>query len=268
MTIYVLIACSKSKSASPLEDLTWRDSTNLARWNQVWSKKRGIFKAGDLYSGRSCRKQIELCSDYENLDVRIISAGAGLISLEDLIPPYESTFLPNKGPKFTQWHELPMGGLENINLQEGDKIVSFAPSSYHRALLEDPNFPTVSEFIVTASTSPLCGSCGVEIKVHPRSKEVLGVASIDLNTKYLELYLNRGLGGFEDLYKEAEDLPQKRVGRRMDDSELKRVVRENIHAGSLKALVRRIRDDLQYSASYERIREMRNCIRIDEEDFD
>ena len=44
------------------------------------------------------RKQIELCfagiTD-ENVDVRISSAGAGaLFSLDDMIPPYEATFLP------------------------------------------------------------------------------------------------------------------------------------------------------------------------------
>ena len=96
-----------------------------------------MYKAKDLYAGRSCRKQIGLCSDYENVDVRIISAGAGLISLDDMIPPYEATFLPNRGPDLTEWHELPMGGLGNINLLE-DEIVSFAPGSYHRALLKDP----------------------------------------------------------------------------------------------------------------------------------
>jgi hypothetical protein len=264
MTIYILVACSKSKTASPPLDLTWSESTNLTQWSQAWSKQKGIHKAKDLYSGRSCRKQIELCSDYENVDVRIISAGAGLISPDDMIPPYEATFLPNKGPDLTEWHELPMGGLGNINLLEGDKIVSFAPGNYHRALLEDPHYPRVSKFIVAASTSPLSVSCGFVIKVHSRSREVLGAASIDLNTRYLELYLHKGLKGFEDLYSDAAGLPPKQKRRRVSETELKEVVRDNMEVGSLNALVRRIRDDLQYSASYERIREIRSRLRSQE----
>ena len=208
--------------------------------------------------------QIELCSEYENVDVRIISAGAGLISLDDMIPPYEATFLPKRGPDPTEWHELPMGGLGNINLLEGDKIVSFAPGSYHRALLQDPFYPKVSKFIVTASTSPLSVSCGVVIKVHPRSKEVLGAASIDLNTRYLDLYLHKGLKGFEELYNDAAGLPRNQKRRKLSDIELKQVVKDNMEDISLNALVRRIRDDLQCSASYERIREMRSRLRSKE----
>ena len=67
----------------------------------------------------------------------LFPAGAGLISPDDMIPPYEATFLPNKGPDLTEWHELPMGGLGNINLLEGDEIVSFAPAITTRALLEE-----------------------------------------------------------------------------------------------------------------------------------
>jgi hypothetical protein len=257
MTIYVLIACSKSKIAEPLSALTWIEQMDIKQWTNAWFKQEELHNGKNLYSGRAFQNQFELCSNLKNVDLRIISAGAGLISPDEMIPSYESTFKQNKGPDATEWHELPMGGLNNLKPVNGDEIVSFAPPAYHKALLKDPALSKICKFLVVASSSPLRGKCRLEINIHPRSKEVLGVASSDLNTKFLELYLTKGVDGFLELYKDAEKLPQKPIRSRLNEIELERVVRDNIHIGSLNKLVRHIRDELQFSASFERIRKMR-----------
>ncbi len=257
MTIYVLIACSKSKIAEPLSALVWIEQMDIKQWTNAWLKQEELHKGRNLYSGRAYQNQLELCSNFKNVDVRIISAGAGLISPDDMIPSYESTFKQNKGPDANEWHELPMGGLSSLKPVDGDEIVSFAPPAYHKALLKDPAFSKICKFLVVASSSPLRGKCRLEINVHPRSKEILGVASSDLNTKFLEIYLTKGEDGFRELYKDAEKLPPKPIRNTLNDIELERLVRDNIHVGSLNKLVRHIRDELQFSASFERIRKMR-----------
>ena len=254
MTIYVLIACSKSKIVEPLPALVWIEEMDIKQWTNAWLKQEELHKGRNLYSGRAYQNQLELCSNFKK---RCTNYFAGAINSPDDIFHYTSPHLTNKGPDTNEWHELPMGGLSSLKPVDGDEIVSFAPPAYHKAFLNDPAFSKNSKFLVVASSSPLRGKCRLEINVHPRSKEILGVASSDLNTKFLEIYLTKGENGFRELYKDAEKLPPKPIRNTLNDIELERLVRDNIHVGSLNKLVRHIRDELQFSASFERIRKMR-----------
>ena len=62
---------------------------------------------------------------------------------------------------------------------------------------------------------------------------------------------------FENSTRTQKSFPPKPIRNTLNDIELERLVRDNIHVGSLNKLVRHIRDELQFSASFERIRKMR-----------
>jgi len=253
MTTYVLIACSKSKSVDTPVELEWTEDTQLSSWGKLWFSQESLIKAEDLYTGRSFTSQKEIISDRKNTSLMIISAGAGLVSANDMIPSYEATFLKGKGPKSEDWHQLPKGGLDNLVLEKGDIVISFAPPKYHEALVHDPNINSIKGNLVVASTSPLASIASSVVDVHPRTKEVLAVASSDLNTELFRLYFTEGFEGFKRVSFEAENLPPKVKRRRVSDEELLDLVNSLNSINSLSKLVRYLRDDLKIKASVERI---------------
>jgi|APSaa5957512535_1039671.scaffolds.fasta_scaffold24988_2 hypothetical protein len=253
MTTHVLIACSKSKSLEPEEILIWSKDSDINSWNKNWQVQKSICLPEQLYTGRSFKQQYKIIQEYGDCELHIISAGGGLISLNDAIPSYESTFGKNIGPKINQWHRLPHGGTEKLEIKSEDLVVTFAPPKYHRALLNDPNIHSIAEKLVVASTSPLAPISSTVINIHPRSKEVLSVGSSDLNTEFLRIYLSQGLDGFEIIGREGEKLPPKLVRTPITDEDLRSLVEELKNIKSLSKLVRHLRDELQIKASFERI---------------
>ena len=120
MTIHVLIQCSKKKSLDFSPEMTWSSKTTLKSWKTNWEKQLVSTDAEKLYSGRSIKREFEFISQTSGVKGYIISAGAGLAKLNDKIPSYESTFSNGNGPHYSQWHQLPLGGLSKINPEEGD----------------------------------------------------------------------------------------------------------------------------------------------------
>ena len=263
MTIHILIACSKRKSVEPNIDLVWNEDTTISSWSDAWNSQLEVIPASQLYIGRSFKQQMELSKNNEVTKTHIISAGFGLISeVETKIPSYESTLIKiNHGPSKKEWHLLPNGGINNINLGNNDLIVSFAPPQYHQVLLADPDFDKISSKLIVPSTSPLASKAKFVIKIHPRAKEVLGVASTDLNTAFLKVYLTEGQAGFEDLFMKGQALPRKPERRKITDEKLVNLVRELQDISTLKELVRHLRDNLLIEASAERISRARKIIR-------
>ena len=206
-----------------------------------------------MYTGRSFKQQLDLGKQSENVSVYIISAGAGLLSINEKIPSYEATFRKHAGPKTNEWHNLPYGGLSRLEINSEDVVVSFAPPQYHRALMHDPFFEQISQALIVSSTSPLASKARTVLSIHPRSKEVLKVSSTDLNTKFLEIFLNEGVEGFNSLYDKAKSLPPMVDRTPVSDEELYSIVKKIKNITSNSALVRHLRDDLLIKASVERI---------------
>lgn len=258
MTIHVLIACSKRKSIEPTEDLVWNIDTTISSWSDTWISELETIPASQLYNGRSFKQQMELSKNNEDTRAHILSAGFGLISnVETKIPSYEATLKPNQGPSSKEWHLLPNGGINNLNIEENDLIVSFAPPQYHRALLSDPDILKIASKLVVGSTSPLASIARNVMEIHPRAKEVLGVASTDLNTEFLRIYLSKGSNGFENLFLKGEKLPSKIERIPITDDELVILVGELQNIGTLDGIVRHLRDNLLIMASAERISQSR-----------
>ena len=251
MTTHVLIACSKSKSAAVA--INWELSSDMISWSKRWHDQNELYSPENLYTGRSFRQQLLISSKYPNFSTYVISAGAGLVSLDDEIPCYEATFRKGKGPVPAEWHLLPCGGISRLRLKPGDTIVSFAPPQYHRALLHDPALYLISDELIVPSTSPLAPVAGTVVEVHPRSKEVLKASSIDLNTRLLEIFLTEGIEGLHSLYKEAELLPPLAERVSVSDEELYAIVNNLPHITSNASMVRHLRDELKIKASSERI---------------
>ena len=253
MTLHVLIACSKSKSVLPKDQMTWTSTTNIKTWNDEWETQKSFFAPAELYTGRSFKKQLEITESHHNVKLYIISAGAGLISLDVVIPSYESTFRSKMGPKMVDWYLLPLGGIEKIEFNVEDTIISFAPPKYHQALLNDPNIESIKNHLIVPSTSPLSSLASKVIPIHPRAKEVLGVSSSDLNTEFIRMYLSRGLIGFLDMVEKGNELPPKVKRNPISDEELLTLVQSLESMKTLTQLVRHLRDELRIKASVERI---------------
>lgn len=256
--IAVLFACSKGKISPPCPSLIWDSSTTIEDWQSAWKSAEKEYTARQLYTGRAVKMQFEKVGQFSDVLEFVISAGAGLISSSGhpQLPSYEATFRTGKGPLISDWHKLPHGGLENIPLSV-NRIVTFAPPSYHLALKADPLFQDISDKFVVASNSPLASSAGQVLALHPRSKEILGVSSSDLNSALLELYLNSEKPGFESLHKEASQLPPIEKRKRVNNEELKELIRGAPEFTSFMSLVRYIRDTIRVSASVERMRQMK-----------
>ena len=263
MATHVLIACSKSKAHDPPEELVWGPDTDLESWNRAWEETEAErYEASDLYTGRGTKQQLEMAVEHRDVVPYLISAGAGLVKISDdiKIPPYESTFSRNKGSSPEQWHLLPHGGLTNLELDEDDRVVAFAPPAYLRALSRDPGLDGIADKLVAPIDSPLFPMCLFPVRIHPRIKEVLGAAAADLNTQLIRIYLDDGIPGIERLSDEAEDLPPLPERRTVDDEELFETVKQHHHDKTQMELIRFIRDDLEISASVERIGEARRKV--------
>ena len=263
MVIHVLIACSKSKVHESPEELVWSPDTDLESWNRAWLEtKVERYEASDLYTGRGTKQQLEMAVGHRDVAPYLISAGAGLVKISDeiKIPPYESTFSRNGGPSPDQWHLLPHGGLSNLELDEGDRVVAFAPPAYLRALSRDPGLDGIADKLVAPIDSPLFPVCMFPVRIHPRIKEVIGAAAADLNTELIRIYLDDGIPGVERLSNEAEDLPPLPERRRVDDEELLKIVKQHHHDKTQMELIRFIRDELEISASVKRIGEARKLV--------
>ena len=109
--------------------------------------------------------------------------------------------------------------------------------------------------------SPLFPICLYPVRIHPRLKEVFGVASADLNTQLIRTFLDSGISEIERLSDSAEDLPPLPERRKVSDEELLEVVVQHHHDKTQVELIRFIRDVLQISASVERIGEARKIAR-------
>ena len=261
MTIHVLVACSKSKKYPPSNGLVWNEEMNLESWNKAWSTtKADKFVPMELYSGRATRRQLEISLTHPDSKTYLISAGGGLFRIDSglKIPSYEATFGANRGPTFGEWHLLSEGGLENISIQsEEDRVLVFAPPAYLKAISKDPMIDKITNHLVTSLSSPLGKRALFPVRVHPRSKEVLGVGAADLNTELIRLYLDDGIPAIERVSDQAEDLPPKPERRKVSDEELFKIVSEHHQGRTNLSLVRFIRDDLGISASVERITKAR-----------
>ena len=137
----------------------------------------------------------------------------------------------------------------------------FAPPAYLRALSRDPDLDRIAGNLVAPIDSPLFPSCLFPVRIHPRIKEVLGAAAADLNTELIRIYLDDGISGIERLRNEAKDLPPLLERRRVDNEELLEIVKQHHHDKTQMELIRFIRDNLQISASVERIGKARKVAR-------
>ena len=257
MTLHVLIPCSKSKISPPEDDLIWPSPEGLAGWKAAWSRASYKTEARDLYTGQTTKKQLQICSDKEDVKCYIISAGGGLIPATGRgIPSYEATFGKGTGPSPEEWPLLPEGGLENINLAKGDTIVTFAPPNYQRVITSDPLFEQYKAQLIVASNSPLSKQAGGVLKVHERSKEVLKSSSRDVSTKLLDIFLTKGEKGVKQVYANCLVLPKAADRRKVNDEELYNAIASAPDSvkKSIASTVRYIRHECNISAIDTRIK--------------
>lgn len=257
MTVHILIQCSKSKSVEPPQSLVWNNEMNHELWNKNWTSSSNQTQVRRLYTGRAIKSEIERISSNADFNGYVISAGAGLVYLDDDIPSYEATFLDDIGPNFQNWSTLPNGGLKNLQINDGDIIVTFAAPIYHRALLADPDFDRLASNFIVAHTSPLAKHPDVKtVQIHPRTAEYLGVAFVDLNARLLQVFIEHGIKGFADVHVACQNLQPMAERKSVIDEELFAIIESLESISSVVKVVRHLRDELKIKASQERIREV------------
>ena len=256
MTIHVLIQCTKSKLISPKNGLIWDKAASITNWAEKWDKAEPKLPVEEMYTGRFFQENVSFINDVKDCTFWVVSAGSGLIQSDQMIPAYEATFRPGMGPTPSEWHLLPSGGLENITLEKGDTIVCFLSPKYEQAIIEDPTFEELKHAFVVRENSKIASKSSDHlIKIHPRSREVLKVASVNLNSALTKLYLEQGHEGMENLFSECEKLEPNPKRRRVNAKELEEILSDLPKDFSLQQVVRHLRDDMLISASYERIRD-------------
>lgn len=252
--IHVLIPCSKSKSETPEEHLVWDEHMDLDSWTEAWQSSEKTVLVEELYTGRSFKRIIECINGKENVHGYVVSAGAGLVKLGTALPSYESTFKDKQGPKQSDWSRLPLGGLEKVDFGPRDIIVSFLPPDYHKAVLNDPMMEHIESrmYILSTSKTPNMQSF-TKIEIHPKSSKVLKVAMIDINSNFVEMFLNSGVASFNHLRKEAKKLKNEKKRTKINDYDLLQLV-TNLHSkmGSAEML-KHIREELNFQVSKERL---------------
>lgn len=257
MTAHILIQCSKSKSLEPSQSLVWNNEMNHELWDKNWTSSSKRIVTRHMYTGRAIKSELDLISSRADFNGYVISAGAGLVSLDDKIPSYEATFFADDGPKYQNWSTLPNGGLKNLQINAGDIIVTFAAPIYHRALLADPEFDRFASNFIVAHTSPLAKHPNVKtVQIHPRTAEYLGVAFVDLNARLLQVFVEHGIKGFEDVHDACQNLQPMAERRAVSDEELFAIIESLESISSVVKVVRYLRDELRIKASQERISEV------------
>ena len=257
MTVHILVQCSKSKSVEPSQSLIWDNEMDHELWNKNWTSSSNRIEVHHLYTGRAIKNERELISSQVDFNGYVISAGAGLVAFDDTIPSYEATFFADDGPDYQNWSTLPNGGLKNLQINDDDVIVTFAAPIYHRALLADPEFDRLASNFIVAHTSPLAKHPNVKtVQIHPRTAEYLGVAFVDLNARLLQIFVEHGIKGFDDVFVACQNLQPMIERRPVTDEELFVIIESLESISSVSKVVRHLRHELGVKASQERIREV------------
>ena len=260
MVTHFLIACSNRKAKEPRRGLEWGPETTIEEWSDVWRAAADeCLPARQMYVGDSFSKQCRTIeSDPEGGVVWIVSAGGGLLRTTDLIPSYQSTFT-GSGPTPAEWSVLPQGGLERIQLSEGDRVVLCVPEPYQKAVIADDSWERVSGFSISIGPGVARDTCREALPTHPRLREVLECGAMKIWTHLLEHYLESEdpRDHFSRLVERAEGLPEKPSRESIPTTEeLDEIVgslpEEVTSAGEA---VRYIRDKLLRAASQERVAE-------------
>ncbi len=260
MVTHFLIACSNRKAEEAHRGLEWESGTTVEGWSEVWraAVDEGL-PAREMYVGDSFSKQCRAIeSRQEGEFVWIVSAGGGLLKTTDVIPSYQSTFT-GPGPSPGEWSKLPQGGLERIQLSEGDRVVLCIPEPYQKAVITDGAWERVSGFSISIGPGVVRETCREALPTHPRIREILECGAMKIWTHLLEQYLESDdpHAHFSRLVESANELPEKPSRELISTTEeLDEIVdslpEEITCAGDA---VRHIRDKLLRAASQERVAE-------------
>ena len=92
--IQIITSCEKPKTIRHQESLTWRDFEQGMQHLRSRERALGTVPARELYNGRQHSTLLEGIATRPDLevDLKIVSAGYGLISGDQLVAPYEATF--------------------------------------------------------------------------------------------------------------------------------------------------------------------------------
>ena len=107
-------------------------------------------------------------------------------------------------------------------------------------------------YILSTSKTPNMQSF-TKIEIHPKSSKVLRVAMIDINSHFVEMFLNSGIASFNHLRKEAKKLKNEKKRTKINDDDLHHLVIELHSKMGSTEMLKHIREELNIQLSTERL---------------
>jgi len=171
--ILVITSCTGEKRYKPSNQLTLQDFKNINHLKQRESELSPFLcSAGDLYTGK---QHICLMAGIQSLrnifgshiiDVKILSAGYGLISEDKLIAPYEVTFNAMKAREIDEWAtHLDIHESVNTSIESYDLIFFLLGDKYLRTLSLPLDTSSKQTLIFLASRQKASSIQGMNAKV-------------------------------------------------------------------------------------------------------
>lgn len=142
MATTLLINCTAKKTLAPPSELRARSLPRAgvrglaAEWGRRVRREPGTLQAGQLYRGRSFRETYAACARLGSA-IGVVSAGMGVVGVEDSIPPYSLT----------------------VTARDADSILSrcsagdSTSASWWQALLQQDGMEGLSAFFERTGTS-------------------------------------------------------------------------------------------------------------------
>ncbi|MEY2976648.1 MAG: tRNA-guanine transglycosylase DpdA [Prochlorotrichaceae cyanobacterium] len=140
--VLVITSCTGEKRYKPDNQLTLKDFQDIQQLQQrEFALQSFLCPAGELYTGNQHLRLMEGVKALREtfgkdvIDVKIISAGYGLVSEDQTIAPYEVTFNGMKAQEVDTWaRHLGIHDATNTAIQKYDLIFFLLGDNYLRAL--------------------------------------------------------------------------------------------------------------------------------------
>jgi hypothetical protein len=201
--IQIITSCTGTKSVQSESPLVWSDFEKGADWVCDRESRNPTLPAKELYSGRQHMTLLDGMAQRPDLeyDLKIVSAGYGLIDASKLIAPYEATF-SGLGKKEIRRRadkiNLPFDIRNAIERTTADLTLILLGADYLRACkLQSPVLALCPTFFIgsTYAEEDLQGSNLFQIPLTNADAVALGAGQVWLKSVVANMVLNNLKGG-------------------------------------------------------------------------
>ena len=211
MRLLVVTSCTGRKATTHPDQLTIDDFRNpvslKAREQAVESLMR---PAGEMYTGKQHEhlmrgvRLLRRAFGREAVDVKIVSAGYGLVGEHEMIAPYNVTFSTMSGPTARSWARERAIAEDVRSAVKGYPLVVFLLGSHYLGAIKPPIFPHARQrlafFAKQSAESELRGAGVVIIPAGTKETGIYHAGNVALKGKMFELFAGALIRGGQSLW--------------------------------------------------------------------